>query len=79
MFWKEAIQQGVITVDDIKRMFSEGLTLEEVLGRYDRLRNYRSSSRFSDWGENNGRVYFNRNNSVFGSNPFDVVCAACDG
>lgn len=79
MFWKEAIQQGVITVDDIKRMFSEGLTLEEVLGRYDRLRNYRSSSRFSDWGENNGRMYYNLNTSVFGSNPFDVVCAACDG
>ncbi|MBR2305746.1 MAG: hypothetical protein IKA48_00795 [Fibrobacter sp.] len=79
MFWKEAIQQGILTVDDIKRMFSMGLTLEEVLSIYDRLRDYHSTSRFSDWGENNGRVYYNRNNSVFGSNPFDVVCAACDG
>ncbi len=79
MFWKEAVQQGILTVDDIKRMFSEGMTLEEVLGRYDRLRDYHSTSRFSDWGENNGRVYYHRNTSVFGSNPFDVVCAACDG
>jgi hypothetical protein len=79
MFWKEAVQQGILTVDDIKRMFSEGMTLEEVLGRYDRLRDYHSTSRFSDWGENNGRVYYSRHNSVFGSNPFDVVCAACDG
>lgn len=79
MFWKEAIRQGIITVDDIKRMFSEGMTLEDVLGRYGRLRDYHSTSRFRDWGDTNGRTYYGGNNSVFGSNPFDVVCAACDG
>jgi hypothetical protein len=81
MFWKEAINQGVVTVDDIKRMFAEGFTMEQAMRTFAPLREYYSGSRFNSWAE--GRQsrynYGSSSQSIFGSNPFDVVCAACDG
>lgn len=81
MFWKEAINQGVVTVDDIKRMFAEGFTLEQAMRTFAPLRGYHRGSRFSDWGEGRKTRFSFRSSpqSIFGNNPFDVVCAACDG
>lgn len=81
MFWKGAINQGVVTVDDIKRMFTEGLTLEQAMGKFAPLRKYHRDSRFNDWGEGRQSQYSygSHSQSIFGINPFDVVCAACDG
>ena len=78
MFWKEAIEQNVVTVDDIKRMFSEGYTLQAALRKSTPLSVYHAKSKFREWGENSPR-YHRSDESIFGSNPFDVVCAACGG
>ena len=77
MFWKGALDQGVVTVDQVKDMFREGTTLQQLMsvpGMYE----YHRDSKFSDWGEKNDR-FSDRGRSVFGANPFDVVCAACGG
>ena len=80
MFWKEALREGVVTVDDIKGMYADGYTLQDALGKSERLRHYHSGSRFKDWGDDREtRYHYRRTDSIFGDNPFDVVCAACDG
>lgn len=80
MFWKEALHQGVITVEDIKTMYKEGMTLRQVLGNFSSMVPYHHSSKFNEWGDIQSRRYSGyEEGSVFGSNPFDVVCAACDG
>jgi len=83
LFWQEALRQGVVTVDDIKEMFAEGYTLSAALRKSANLGVYHAKSKFRNWGEDDRRYRYRNGEetqpSVFGDNPFEVICAACDG
>lgn len=76
LFWKTAIQEGIITVDDIKKLYADGCTLSDLADRIPALKEYTKTAKYRVWDpDENGRV----DESLFGMNSFEVVCAACDG
>lgn len=79
MFWQGALKENVISVEDIKKMYRDKYTLGNLL-HDNRLCNYRNSSKFADWVNSpENQKDWKLKKSVFGENPFDVVCAACQG
>ena len=79
MFWQGALKENVISVEDIKKMYRDKYTLGNLL-RDSRLCNYRNNSKFADWANSpENRKDWMLKKSVFGDNPFDVVCASCHG
>ena len=77
LFWKNALEEGIITVDDLKHLYAEGCTLGDLAEKIPSLDEYTKSAKYRVWDpDENGRVY---DISLFGMNSFEVVCAACDG
>lgn len=75
LFWQGAVQEGVLTVDDLKRIYKNGWSIDQVLNNFTGMPTYKNASKFSNWGEE--RRYYGSSSNAFGQNPFDVICAAC--
>ena len=71
LFWKGAVEEGVVTVDQLKEMYVSKLSVSKLLDDA-KFKEYKSSSRFKY--DKQGAFY---SNSVFGSNRFEVLCASC--
>lgn len=77
LFWKNAIEEGIITVDDLKGLYAEGCTLGDLAEKIPSLDEYTKTAKYRVWDpDEKGRV---GDTSLFGRNSFEVVCAACDG
>lgn len=75
LFWKGALEDGIVTVDQLKRFFIDGTTLDDLgVG----IRSYAQGNRFGSYAINNDGFSWMRR-GVFGSNPFEVICAVCNG
>ena len=70
LFWKGALE-GVVTVSQMKRLFMEKLSVDDLL-KADKFKAYKKASKFKY--DKEGSYY---SSSVFGSNRFEVLCAAC--
>ena len=71
LFWKGALEEGVVTVNQLKEMYVSKLSVSKLLDDA-KFNAYKSSSRFKY--DKQGAFY---SNSVFGSNRFEVLCASC--
>ena len=71
LFWKGAIEEGIVTVDMMKRLFVSDMRVDELFND-SKFSEYRKSSKFAY--DKKGEMY---SDSVFGSNRFEVLCAAC--
>lgn len=70
LFWKTAIDEGIVSVDTVKSLYADRCTVRDLAERVPGLDDYRKTARFN---LDEGTV------SLFGENPFEVVCAACGG
>jgi hypothetical protein len=77
LFWKNALDEGVITVDDIKRIYSEQYTISDFEEQMPALKKYAANSKFKLNPEAIRRE--ESSDSPFGANSFTVLCAACSG
>ena len=74
LFWKDAVDRGIITVDDLKRAY-EGNTRRSVfMKEFPEMEEYAETSRFRVRDTNADPA-----DSMFGANSFAVLCAACGG
>ena len=83
LFWKGALEDGVLDVDGIKRMYAQGVTFNDLDGA---ISEYSGRARFGkyitgDPKEDLDTIRRNRwgDISVFGQNGFSIVCSACGG
>jgi len=67
LFWKNAIDDGIITVDMVKKLYADQCTMDDLAERIPGIEEYQKNSRFQ----------LPEDYSLFGKNPFEVVCAAC--
>ena len=74
LFWKGALEDGVLTVDDLKKIFEDGVSMSDIIRSIPGLDDYAGRSRFGVSADR-----FERGTSAFGSNAFSVLCAVCDG
>ena len=73
LFWKGAFDEGIVTADQMKRMFLDNLHIGTLL-KNAKFKNYEKTSRFKH--DKAGRYH---SSNVFGSNRFEVLCASCGG
>ena len=76
MFWKGALAEGVVTVDDLKGMFDGNDTMSELYRRIPGLEEYSERAKFHFKAD---RDESGSDPSAFGLNRFAVLCAICDG
>ena len=76
LFWKGALDEGVVTVDDLKRMFDGNERMSELRDRMPGLDEYCGRARFKFRAD---RDEGGTDPSPFGLNRFAVLCAACGG
>lgn len=74
LFWQDAIKEGVLSKEDLKNAYMERTTVSELMDKVPALKEYAERARFK---LNSDR--FSGSDSIFGSNPFTVICAACSG
>ena len=74
MFWKDALEQGLITVEQLKKIYMDGTTISEFEDMFPGLKEYGKTARFKLEPDR-----LDRGDSPFGANPFAVICAACGG
>lgn len=74
LFWQDAIKEGVLTVEDLKNAYVEHTTVSQLMDKVPQLKDYADRARFHIASDR-----FSNENSIFGSNPFVVICAACSG
>lgn len=73
LFWHGAVEAGVVTKEQLKKMFVRDLSVDELLKNKD-FKDYKKGSKFSY--DKKGAYY---GSNVFGANRFEVLCASCDG
>ena len=69
LFWKNAIDDGIITVDTIKSLYADGCRMGDLFRMVPAMEQYSKTSKY----------FVDDSYSLFGDNPFEVVCAACGG
>ena len=74
LFWKGALEEGVLTVDDLKKIFEDGVSMSDIMRNIPGMSGYAGRSRFGVEADR-----FESGTSAFGSNAFAVLCAVCDG
>ena len=79
LFWRGALDEGIVTVDNLKKWYAQQLSLNDVLDAVNAMPKYYRSSRFGRYAGNNDTNYSYGNTSIFGHNPFEVICAVCGG
>lgn len=73
MFWKGALDEGVVTKAQMKQMFVDKLDVDDLLKKG----NFKEYTKMSKFKYDKSGSYHSSN--VFGSNRFEVLCAACGG
>ena len=73
LFWKGAVDDGIVSKEQMKRLFTSQIKISTLLAN-DKFAAYKKTSRFKY--DKAGPYY---SDSVFGANPFEVLCAACGG
>ena len=68
LFWKNALEDGLIDLDTIKSLYADECTLGEFAQRVPGFEAYNEKAKFKL-----------ESRSLFGENPFEVLCAACGG
>lgn len=76
LFWKGALEDGIVTVDQLKRIFADKTTIADL--NIPGFKQYADSSRFGAIATGDDG-YSWRRNGLFGANAFEVLCAVCDG
>ena len=74
MFWRNALDEGLVTVDGLKKAYESGITRSKFLSSIPGMEQYAEAAKFKITdGKYDGQ------DSMFGANGFAVLCAACDG
>lgn len=71
MLWKKGLDNGLITVDQLKNIYCNKMTLTDAASNYPQMGNL-----LRDYARRFGSA---RNLNAFGDNPFDVICFVCGG
>ena len=80
LFWKGALDEGLITIDQLKEWYIKRATLDDVLSSVDAMAGYRARSKFREHAAETRQQYAYRSaESIFGYNPFEVLCSVCGG
>lgn len=74
LFWRNALDEGLVTVDGLKKAYESGITRSKFLGSIPGMEQYAETAKFKI---TDGQ--YDRPDSMFGANGFAVLCAACDG
>lgn len=74
LFWQDAIKEGVLTTEDLKNAYFERASVRELMEKVPQLKEYAERARFHLSADR-----FSSEDSIFGRNPFVVICAACSG
>ena len=75
LFLKGAIDSGVLSVQDLKNAYSEGMNIYDLEDMVPALSEYKEKARFKLPDDEKGCS----DSSIFGYNSFAVLCAACGG
>lgn len=75
LFLKGAIDSGVLSVQDLKNAYTEGMTIYDLEEMVPALSEYEEQARFKLPTDEKGCSA----GSIFGFNSFAVLCAACGG
>ena len=75
LFLKGAIDSGVLSVQDLKNAYSEGMTIDDLKEMVPALSEYEEKARFKLPDNEKGCS----SSSIFGYNSYAVLCAACGG
>lgn len=75
LFLKGAIDSGVLSVQDLKNAYAEGMTIYDLEDMVPALSEYEEQARFKLPDDEKGCSA----GSIFGFNSFAVLCAACGG
>lgn len=75
LFLKGAIDSGVLSVQDLKNAYAEGMTIYDLEDMVPALSEYEEQARFKLPTDEKGCSA----GSIFGFNSFAVLCAACGG
>lgn len=73
LFWKGALDEGIVTKAQMKQMFVDKLDIDALLKKG----NFKEYTKMSKFKYDKSGSYHSSN--VFGSNRFEVLCAACGG
>lgn len=73
LFWKGAVEEGIVTKEQMKRLFLSDLNIGD-LTKKSNFKTYRKKSRFEY-----DRGGAGDNGNIFGDNRFEVLCASCGG
>ena len=74
LFWRNAIEDGLVTVDDLKNAYASDIGLSEFMKSIPGLSEYSNTAKFPI---KVGKA--DPYDSMFGANSFAVLCAACGG
>ena len=74
LFWKDAIDQGFVTVDDLKKAYMDGMRLSKFLDAIPGLDEFSKTAKFQIKSTRADPA-----DSIFGANSFSVLCAVCNG
>lgn len=75
LFLKGAIDSGVLTVQDLKNAYTEGMNIYDLKEMVPALSEYEEKARFKLPDNEKGCS----GSSIFGYNSYAVLCAACGG
>lgn len=73
LFWQGAVEAGIVSKDQMKELFINNSSIDELLEQ-PQFSEYTKSSKFKY--DKNGPY---SSSSVFGANRFEVLCASCGG
>lgn len=74
LFWKGALDKGIITVDDLKRAYEEKTPRSSFMQQVDGMDDYAANAKFKMVDGKDDPP-----DSMFGANSFAVLCASCGG
>lgn len=76
LFWKGALKEHLISVDDLKELFYGSMTMDSLEKRRPRFGTYSGNSPYRRWDDRSGGPMLNIY-GILGQHPFEVICRAC--